>query len=78
MLCINTILILILSIPLGLGIGGGGLFLLYLSDILGIQRDTAVYLNLIFFISALLSSAATHLRKRRVSAFVLLQILLFP
>ena len=74
---LNTFLPLILSIPLGLGIGSGGLFLIYLSDVLGLPRESAVYFNLIFFLSALLASAAGHLRARRISFSILATVLLF-
>ena len=74
---INALLIFVLAVPLGLGIGGGGLFLLYLSDILGFSRETAIYLNLVFFLAALLSSAASHIRYKRVSYPILGTILLF-
>ena len=50
-----------------MGVGGGGLFLLYLSDVLGLPRESAVFLNLVFFLSALLASAVMHLRKGRLS-----------
>ncbi len=74
---LNNLLPFLLAIPLGLGIGSGGLFLIYLSDVLGLPREAAVYLNLLFFLSALLSSAAGHLRARRLSFPILLTVLLF-
>lgn len=74
---LNALLPLILAIPLGLGIGSGGLLLIYLSDILGLPRESAVYFNLIFFLSALLASAAGHLRARRISFSMLATVLLF-
>ena len=74
---INEILIFLLAIPLGLGVGGGGLLLIYLTDILQLPRETAVYLNLVFFLSALLASAASHIRRKRISYPVLGKILLF-
>lgn len=77
MLWLNSLLVFALAIPLGLGIGGGGLFLIYLSDILDVPRDTAVYLNLVFFLSALISSAVGHLRSGRLSFSMLSVILLF-
>lgn len=75
MLWLNSLLVFLLAVPLGLGIGGGGLFLLYLGDVLGLARDTAVYLNLIFFLSALVASSLGHLRARRLS-FSMLGIIL--
>ena len=77
MLLLNSAIIFLLSIPLGLGIGGGGLFLIYLVDAVGVSRDTAVYLNLIFFLSALLAAAVGHLRAGRLSPSALLTILLY-
>ena len=77
MLWLNSILIFLLALPLGLGIGGGGLFLIYLGDVLGIPRDTAVCLNLVFFLSALLCATVGHLRAGRLSFPVLGTILLF-
>ena len=74
---LNALLILLLSLPLGMGVGSGGLFLVYLTDVLNITREGAVYLNLVFFVSALLSSAALHLRAGRLSLSVLLYTLLF-
>ena len=73
----NALLALILSIPLGLGIGGGGLFLVYLSDILSLPRESAVYLNLLFFLCALTASAVAHLRAGRLNPSLLGLILLF-
>lgn len=73
----NALFVFALAIPLGLGIGGGGLFLIYLGDVLGIERDSAVYLNLVFFLSALLASAVGHLRSGRLSVSILSSILLF-
>ena len=77
MLLLNSLIIFLLAIPLGLGIGGGGLFLIYLSDAVGVARDTAVYLNLIFFLSALFAAAAGHLRAGRLSFSALGTIVLF-
>ena len=77
MLWLNSLLVFLRAVPLGLGIGGGGLFLLYLGDVLGLARDTSVYLNLIFFLSALVASAFGHLRTRRLSLSMLGIILLF-
>lgn len=77
MLFLNSLLVFILAIPLGLGIGGGGLFLIYLCDVLKLERDSAVYLNLVFFLSALLSATVRHLRNGRLSFPILGNILLF-
>ena len=77
MLLLNSLLVFALAIPLGLGIGGGGLFLIYLCDFLGISRDAAVYLNLVFFLSALFAAAIGHLRAGRLSFPALGNILLF-
>ena len=74
---LNSLVIFALALPLGLGIGGGGLFLIYLCDALGIARDTAVYLNLVFFLSALLAAAVGHLRRGRLSFPMLGAILLY-
>lgn len=67
MLFFNSLIVFVLAVPLGLGIGSGGVFLVYLSDILAMPRDEAVYFNLIFFLSALLASGLQHLRARRLS-----------
>ena len=77
MLFLNSLFVFILAVPLGLGIGGGGLFLIYLCDALKVERDAAVYLNLVFFLSALLSATVGHLRSGRLSYSVLGCILLF-
>lgn len=74
---LNALLILLLSLPLGMGVGSGGLFLIYLSDVLMLKRDAAVYLNLIFFLCALISSAMMHLRAKRLRFSILLTVLLF-
>lgn len=74
---INALLIFSLAVPLGLGTGGGGLFLVYVGDVLQFPRDTAVYLNLVFFLCALLSSAVTHLKCGRISFPFLGRVLLF-
>ena len=74
---LNAFLILLLSLPLGMGVGSGGLFLVYLTDVLHVTREGAVYLNLVFFVSALLSSACLHLRAGRLSFPLLLSALIF-
>ena len=74
---LNAIIPLLLAIPLGLGIGSGGLLLIYLSDVVGLAREKAIYFNLIFFLSALLASGVGHIRARRVSFSFLLSVLLF-
>ena len=73
---LNALFSFLLALPLGMGIGSGGLFLIYLSDILSLPRNTAIYLNLIFFLSALLSSFVGHLRAKRIS-FPMLRTVLF-
>ncbi len=77
MLLLNSLLVFLLAVPLGLGIGGGGLYLIYLGDVLHIARDSAVYLNLVFFLSSLLASAVGHVRRGRLSFPMLGTILLF-
>lgn len=77
MLFFNSLIVFILAVPLGLGIGSGGVFLVYLSDVLSLPREGAVYLNLLFFLSALCASALQHLRARRLSFGSLGIILLF-
>jgi len=77
LLLANSLIVFALALPLGLGIGGGGIFLIYLGDALGVSRDSSVYLNLVFFLSALLASAMGHLRRRRLSLSMLGIILLF-
>ena len=74
---LNEILIFLLAVPLGLGVGGGGLFLLYLTEALQLPREAAVYLNLVFFLAALLASSVSHIREKRISYPVLGKILLF-
>lgn len=74
---LSASLALLLALPLGMGVGGGGLFLVYLSDVLGLEREAAVYLNLVFFLSALLSSAVAHLKAGRLLLPFLGTILLF-
>lgn len=73
----NAALAFFLAVPLGLGVGGGGLFLVYLGDILNLPREAAVYLNLLFFLCALLASACTHIRAGRLRFSLLTIILLF-
>ena len=77
MLFANSVLILLLALPLGLGIGSGGIFLVYLTDVLFLPREHAVFVNLIFFLSALSASALQHLRARLLSLPTLGLILLF-
>ncbi len=74
---INELVVFFLSLPLGMGIGGGGIFLVYLGDVLGLPREEAVFLNLIFFLCALLASAVSHLKAGRLSFPMLGIILLF-
>ncbi len=73
----NAALAFLLAIPLGLGIGGGGLFLVYLGDVLALPRGGAVYLNLLFFICALLAAACAHVRAGRLRFPLLAVIFLF-
>lgn len=73
---LSEIFILLLSIPLGLGIGSGGFFLVYLSDVLSLPHEGAVYLNLVFFICAIAASAMIHLRAKRLCAPLLALLLL--
>ncbi len=77
MLFFNSLIIFALAIPLGLGIGSGGVFLVYLSDVLSLPREVAVFLNLLFFLCALCASALQHLRERRLALPTLVSILLF-
>jgi uncharacterized membrane protein YfcA len=77
LLWLNSLVVFALALPLGLGIGGGGFLLIYMNDFLDIPRDGAVYINLIFFLSALLTAAVGHLRAGRLSFPTLGRILLF-
>ena len=71
------LLALVLAIPIGLGVGGGGLFLLSLTELFGFPREEAVFGNLLFFVCALAASAVIHLKRKRLSARILLLTVLF-
>ncbi len=47
----------------GMGVGSGGLYLLYLTDVLGVGQYAAQGQNLTFFVLATLASSLLHLRR---------------
>ena len=47
----------------GLGVGGGSLLLLWLTGVVGMSRDTAAGINLLFFIPSALIACLLRLRQ---------------
>lgn len=61
----------------GLGVGSGGLYLLYLTEALGMAQYAAQGMNLVFFSAATLASSLLNLRRGWLPAPRLLLLLLF-
>lgn len=59
------------AIPAGAGIGGGGLFIIYLVNA-GYTQTVSGALNLIFYLSASVSSLSFHLTKRKLAFRIIL------
>lgn len=68
---------LLLSVLAGLGVGSGGLYLVFLTAVTSLEREEAVFCNLLFFIAAVLSSSVIHLRNKRLDLSFLFRILVF-
>lgn len=77
MVFLHEIVTFALATLAGLGVGSGGVYLLWLTEIMGIDKNDAIFLNLCFFIAALLVASIIHARKKRVDYRFLLQIILF-
>ena len=77
MFFLNNFLTLLLSVLGGLGVGSGGLYLLWLTEGIGLEREGALFFNLCFFIAALSSAVLIHARRRMLDYRFLLEILLF-
>lgn len=67
----------LLAILAGLGVGSGGLFLVFLTEVLGIPAADAAVGNLLFFIAALAAATVVNLREGRIDGRFFLKILLF-
>ena len=65
------------AILAGLGVGSGGLYLLYLTEALGVSQYAAQGMNLVFFSAATLASSLMNLRRGWLPAARLLPLLLF-
>ena len=63
----GALLVFFVAVLSGLGIGSGGLYLLYLTDVLGVGQYAAQGQNLAFFVLATLASSILHLRRGHVT-----------
>lgn len=61
----------------GLGVGSGGLFLVWLTEGLGMEGKSAAACNLLFFVAALLSAFFLNIRQKRIDFSFLFSLLLF-
>ena len=66
MVFVHEIVTFALATLAGLGVGSGGVYLLWLTEIMGIDKNDSIFLNLCFFIAALLVASIIHARKKRV------------
>lgn len=57
---------LLIAVLSGLGVGSGGLLVIYLTLVEGLPQLSAQGINLVFFISASLSSVIFNFKKRNV------------
>lgn len=67
----------LLAILAGLGVGSGGLFLVFLTEVMGIPAADSAVGNLLFFIAALAAATVVNLRKGRLDGAFFLKILLY-
>ena len=74
---LNVAVAFLLALLAGLGVGSGGLYVIFLSEVLGISHHIATSANLLFFVAAMLSAVVLHIRKGRLDYPFLLQIILF-
>ncbi|MBQ2719173.1 MAG: hypothetical protein IJF73_03800, partial [Clostridia bacterium] len=63
----STLVLFGAAVLSGLGVGSGGLYLLYLTDVLGVGQYAAQGQNLLFFILATLASALLHLGRGSIT-----------
>ncbi len=62
----------LISSLMGMGIGGGGLYIIYLTELLGMNGTVARGTNLVFFIISAMASLIIHLRRRHFYIFQLI------
>ena len=63
---ISIIIGTILGSLAGLGVGGGSILILWLTEIIGFDANTARVINLAFFITAAGSASLLRLKKRQI------------
>lgn len=73
----HNVVTFFLAAVAGLGVGSGGIYLLWLKEVIGVQEGEAVFINLLFFITALLVATVIHAKEKRVDFEFLLKIILF-
>ena len=66
-----------IGILAGLGVGSGGLFILFLTEWVGLSQHAAQGLNLAVFTVALAAALLIHLRRRPLAGAILAVILSF-
>jgi uncharacterized membrane protein YfcA len=56
----------VLGFLAGLGVGGGSLLLLWLTGVVGMSRDTAAGINLLFFVPTALTASLFRLKQGKL------------
>ena len=72
----GSLVLLAAAVLSGLGVGSGGIYLLYLTDVLGLAQYTAQGLNLVFFTCSTLAASLLSLLRGRIHLSRLAPILL--
>ena len=62
----QALIVFFAAVLSGMGVGSGGLYLLYLTEILGMPQYAAQGANLFFFLLATLASTLLHLGRGRI------------
>lgn len=77
MLFLHETVTFLCGVLAGLGVGSGGLYLVWLTEGLGLDAGSAPACNLLFFVAALLSAFFINIRKKRIDFPFLFFLLLF-
>lgn len=72
----QTLVVFFAAVLSGMGVGSGGLYLLYLTDVLGVPQYAAQGANLVFFALATLASSLLHLGRGHITLGGILPLLL--
>jgi len=74
---LHELITFLLATLAGLGVGSGGIYLLWLREGMKIDASTSVFLNLCFFIAAVLVASVIHAKQKRLDYRFLFEIILF-